>query len=382
MRAAIAADPDLGKHPYDALFASPFLLCRQRESMIDEAAIAKLPESERAGALAALQARNELAARDLAEKARIFTQVHEHFVATFGERCGLKPLRESPTRVAEPASPVAVEAAPRFPLVVWIFTDIRAFTEYHEEHEAEGIASGLASYLARSTGWAFLYDEDGTDREFEIQKCAGLATYSLLAAFARQRSVGPPAMPLPMFFETGLAEWFGAVSMAKDRTLTFVGVNRPRLQSLKQIKDNMSKANKKLFAFTVSELARFTGYADVQRCGVDHWGIDPNFVLGLFYIECWEFLRFLEDADGGKRRAAIGDLLDAWLGRPRVAHSDSFDVVKWALGVETTKQWTALEKEFETYCFGLVRSDESSLPRPPSLEDWPGYVPPTLEPSR
>ncbi len=223
---------------------------------------------------------------------------------------------------------------------------------------------------------------DGTDREFEIQKCAGLATYSLLDAFARQRSVGPPAVPLPVFFETGLAEWFGAVSMAKDRTLTFVGVNRPRLQSLKQIKDNMSKANKKLYAFPVSELARFTGYADVQRCGVDRWGIDPNFALGLFYIECWEFLRFLEDSDGGKRRAAIGDLLDAWLGRPRVARSDSFDVVKWALGVETTKQWTALEKEFETYCFRLVRFDESSLPRPPSLRDWPGYVPPTLEPSR
>ena len=31
----------------------------------------------------------------------------------------------------------------------------------------------------------------------------------------------------------------GSVTMEKDRSLKFVGVNRPRLQSLKQIKDNL-----------------------------------------------------------------------------------------------------------------------------------------------
>ena len=275
-----------------------------------------------------------------------------------------------------------VRSHPGGPLVVWIFTDKRAFTAYHEQHKSERIAADVASYLARPTGWAFLYEEDGGDRQFEIQKCAGLATYSLLDAFARQRNAGRPGAPLPVFFETGLAQWLGAVSMAKDRTLTFTGVNVPRLQSLKQIKENLSKANRKLFVFPLKDLVQFTGYADAQAFGVQRWGVDPSFVLGLFYIQSWEFLRFLDDAENGKRRAAIGDLLDAWLGRPDVAGAPPLDAVQKALGIASDADWVALQKAFDGYAWGLLRSNLDVTPAPPSLRDWPGYAPPMLEPSR
>lgn len=382
VRAEIAADPQLGRSAYDALSAPPFLLCRQREATIDEAAMTSMSKSERDAARVAVEQRNAQAVRDLAEKARIFTGVYDHFLATFGKRCGLAPLVESPPRGVGPGTPAGVDASPRLPLLVWIFTDKRTFAEYHESHVAAGVAAGVACFLARPTGWAFLFEENGTDREFSIQRCAALATLSLLDAYARQRSAGAPVVPLPMFFETGLAEWLGAVSMAKDRTLTFVGVNRPRLQMLKGLKEEASKANRKMIAFPVRELVEFVDCAGIERCGVEAFGVASRLALPRFHIQSWEVLRFLDDAEGGEHRAAIGDMLCAWLGRPRVVPAGTLEVVKSVLGIDTADRWKALEKAFERYEQHLLRFDEAALPGPPLLGDWPGYVAPALAPAK
>ena len=107
----------------------------------------------------------------------------------------------------------------------------------------------MAGYFSPTTGWVYLYDEDGPDREFEINKNVHEGTHQLEHWFTRQKNEWGPARVPQSFFGEGFAEYMGSVTMAKDRTLKFVGINRPRLQCLKQIKQQRGKANQKMSVF-------------------------------------------------------------------------------------------------------------------------------------
>ncbi len=378
-RRGIDRDEYFKQYNYDAIFASPYLICYSSNDRFDEEELIKLSKAERAKKLAELEKKREAYQKILAEKAKIYPQLYAEFLKRYGEDCDLKPLMDE--FGGRPDYPPGKQSFREgCPLIVWIFSDKKAFTEYHETVKKDPIASGVAGYFSPATGWVYLYDEDGTDREFEINKNVHEGTHQLEHWFTRQKNEwGRPLVP-QSFFGEGFAEYMGSVTMAKDRKLTFVGINRPRLQSLKQIKENLSKANKKMFVFPLKELTQFEGYGNVQQWGVQNWGVDPNFVLGLFYIQSWAFTYFLNEGLDHKYQPAFKKYLEDMLNYPRGADGYGFEKFKREFSINTDDDWKKLQKEFDAFYDKLIKMDEDKVgPRPPARDDWPGYTPPGAE---
>ena len=374
-RREIDRDEHFKQYNYDAIFASPYLICYSSNERFDEEALIKLSKSERAKKLAELEKKREAYQKILAEKAKIYPQLYAEFLKRYGEDCDLHPLMdEFGGRPDYPAGKQSFREG--CPLIVWIFSDKKAFTEYHETVKKDPIASGVAGYFSPATGWVYLYDEDGGDREFEVNKNVHEGTHQLEHWFTRQKNEWGRARVPQSFFGEGFAEYMGSVTMEKDRTLKFVGINRPRLQSLKQIKENLSKANKKMFVFPLKELTQFEGYHNVQNWGAQTWGVDPNFVLGLFYIQSWAFVYFLNEHDGHKYQPAFKKYLEDMLNYPRGAEGYGFEKFKREFNINTDDDWKKLQKEFDGFYDKLIKMDDDKVgPRPPARDDWPGYVP-------
>ena len=376
-RRGIDQDEHLRPYNYDAVFASPYLICYSTSERIDEAGMWRMPPAERAKAWAERDRRRAGDKRVLAEKARIYTQVYERFLATYGEACDLHPLMEPyGGRPDYPAGRRSYREG--CALVVWVFSDEEAWTAHHETVLREPIARDVVGYFHAATGLVYVRDQGPKDRDEEIDVNARIAVRQLIHWFARQRNEwGRPWFP-QQYFSSGFGDWFGTARLAKDRTLTFGGVSPRRLTRLRTLKESMAARSKKLPVFPLRLLTEFEGYDDVQQWGVQTWSLDPALVLRLFELQSWAFFHFLDEFDGGRRRAVIAKLLNAMLRHPRDNEGYLATQTRTLLGIEGEEGWKALDEEFAAFYAELV-TREVAADAPPALDDWPGYVAPDLE---
>lgn len=378
-RRGIDRDEHFKHYNYEAIFASPYLICYSDTERFDEESLISLPRAERTKKLVELEKKREEFQRILAEKAMIYPQLYAEFLKRYGETCDLHPLMdEFGGRADYPPGKQSYREG--CPLIVWIFSDKKAFQEYHDAVKKESIDPGVAGYFSPDTGWVYLYDEPGTDREFEVNKNVHEGTHQLQHWFTKQKNEwGKPRVP-QSFFGEGFAEYMGSVTMAKDRKLTFIGLNRPRLSSLKQIKDQLTQSNQKLFIFPLKELTSFQGYENVKGWGVDRWKVNPGFVLGLFYIQSWAFVYFLNENDNHKYQKNFKKYLDDMLNYPRDAENYGAEKFKRAMNINTDDDWKKLQKEFDAFYEKLIKMDLDKIgPKPPAHEDWPGYEAPGVD---
>jgi hypothetical protein len=91
-RRQIDKDEYFKNYNYDAIFASPYLICYSSNERIDPEAMIKLPKAERSKKLAELEKKRESYQKLLAEKAKIYTQLYAEFMKRYAEDCELKDL--------------------------------------------------------------------------------------------------------------------------------------------------------------------------------------------------------------------------------------------------------------------------------------------------
>ncbi len=376
-RRGIDQDEFLRPYNYDAIFASPFLICYSTKERIDEAALWKLSKADRAKAWAELDARRVPYRRVLAEKARIYTQVYARFLAQYGEACELKPLMD-PYGGRPDYPPGKRSFREGCPLTVWVFSDAKAWRAHHEEVVGEPVDPLLVGYLHPATGRVLCHDHGPEDREGELLANTRLATHLALYWFHRQRNEWGHRRPAYDFFTRGFPDWFGAATLSKDRTLSFVRWNRVQLRKLLEWKSVATNSRHLMPVFPLRDLLSLEGPAAVRAYGVERWGLE---VVPLFRGQCWAFFAFLDQAADGKRRSVIAKLLDDYLMAPRDEERYMVERAREALGLHSDAAWAALDAEFATFYAELLTKDPTTIgPLPPALDDWPGYVAPDLLP--
>jgi len=375
VRRGIDQDEFLRPYNYDAIFASPFLICYSTKERIDEAALWRLPKAERAKAWTELDARRIPYKRVLAEKARIYTQVYTRFLAQYGERCDLKPLMDPyGGRADYPLGKRSFREG--CPLVVWVFSDAKAWKTHHEEVIGKPVAALVMGYVDGFSGRVLCYDHAPEDREGELLAHTRFATLSALYWFHRQRNEWSQRRIPYDFFTRGFPDWFSAATVAKDRTLSFVRWNRVQLQKLLAWKSVATNSRHLMPIFPLKDLLSLEGPNAVRAYGVERWGLE---VITLFRGQCWAFFAFLDHAADGKRRPVIAKLLDDYLMAPREEEGYMLGQAREKLGITTDADWAALDAEFATFYADLLSKDPASIgPMPPALSDWPGFVAPDL----
>ncbi|MCC7137018.1 MAG: hypothetical protein IT460_01155 [Planctomycetes bacterium] len=372
-RLTISNDKNFKDYNYEAIFASPYLICYSSDDRMTEEELFQLPKKERIAKLAELEKKREGYRRILAEKARIYQQLYKNFLERYGETCELHDLMgEYGGRPDLPPGKRSYKDG--CPLIVWIFSDRKAFDDYHQNVVKDPIHPGVAGYFSPGTGWVYLYDEPD-NREFEINKNVHEGTHQLEHWFQMQkREWGRPFVP-QSFFGEGFAEYIGAVSMAPDRTLTFHGVNRPRLEFLQNTLKQLQSGGKKMLIFPTQVLVGFEGYGSVDAWAAENWGTQG---LGIFYAQSWAFVYFLNEANGKKYREKFNGFLDDMLNHPREDWQGyAFKHFKDRFGIKSDSDWKKLHAEFESWYLGtMMKMDAAKVsPPPPSREDWPGYTP-------
>ena len=125
------------------------------------------------------------------------------------------------------------------PMIIWIFSDRKAFDDYHEVVAKERIDRGVAGYFSPMTGWVYLYD--GDDREFEVNKNVHEGTHQLEHWFQMQKREWGKPTRAAVVLRRGVRGVHGRGQHGADRTLTFHGINRPRIEFLKHEKEAYQK---------------------------------------------------------------------------------------------------------------------------------------------
>jgi len=372
-RREISRNQHFKDYNYEAIFASPYLICYSSEDRLTEEDLLSIPKNQRQAKLAEMQQKREGYLRILAEKAKIYQQLYTEFLKRYGEDCDVRDLMAPHGGRADlPASKRSFKDG--CPLIIWIFSDRNAFKAHHDNVVKSPIGDFVAGYFSPATGWVYLYDE-ADNREFEINKNVHEGTHQLEHWFARQKREWGPTRTPQSFFGEGFAEYVGAVNMAKDRTLTFHGVNRPRVEFLKGMEQQMKAQSRKLLIFPTKVLVGFEGYHKVREWTVENWKMDG---LGVFYAQSWAFVYFLNEAHGQKYKAKFHGYIEDILNHPLDdAEGYGFKMFAKRFNLKTDGDWQKLHAEFEKfYLETVIPMDLAKLgAQPPSLNDWPGYVP-------
>ena len=369
-RREIDRDPRFKNYNYEAIFASPYLICYSSDERLSEEDFLKLKPKERAVKLAELEKSREVFRRTLAEKSKIYQQLYKEFLKRYGESCELKDLM-SPFGGRPDLGQGKYSYRDGCPMIIWIFLDHKAFDEYHEVVAKERIDPGVAGYFSPATGWVYLYD--GDDREFEVNKNVHEGTHQLEHWFQMQkREWGKPIVP-QSFFGEGFAEFMGAVNMAPDRTLKFHGINRPRIEFLKRAKEDLAKGGKPLYVFPLKVLVEFEGYGNVRQWTAEHWGIDG---ILFFYAQSWALVYFMNEASNHKYQKNFTQFLDDMLNHPKEGGQGyAFEHFKKSMKIKSEDDWKKLDKEFGDFYAKLIQMDTKTVGEPPpSKDNWPGYV--------
>lgn len=378
-RRGIDRDEALHAYNYDAVFASPYLICYTTKERIDEAAIWSMAPEAKARAWAELDARRVGYKRVLAEKARIYTQVYREFLKRYGKVCDLAPLMD-PFGGRPDLPPATRSYREGCPLIVWIFADQAAWKDFHDNVLREPLDDVVLGYHDPRSGIAYAYDHTPEERDNELSVNTRIATLQLLHWFTRQRDGWGRPSSRPTWFSAGFPTWFGTVTMAKDRSLEFRGPGRTNVVPLQAFKTELAQANRKMFVFPLKDLVSLEGASDVLQFGVKTWGISPAAVDRIYRLEAWALVSFLNEGAEGKYRPAFDKLISDMMRAPRGVEGYAAERFRRAFGIDSDDAWAHLEQEFNAYYETLFKFDLGALgPKPPALDDWPDYVAPDLE---
>jgi hypothetical protein len=260
-------------------------------------------------------------------------------------------------------------------MVVWIFTNREAFQEYHDKVKGENISQWVAGYFSPQTEWVYLYDDpdDPSQRVFEINKNVHEGVHQLEHWFTRQRNRWAHPKFSQDWFGEGFAEYIGSVQLAKDRSLTFTGVNVPRLEGMQKTQEALQKETpaKPYPIFPIRKLVWFNDYGSVARWGEATWGIDGTVVLGFFYQQAWAFTYFLNTYQNGKYRDQFHEYMRAVLSR-ETGLNQGQAVFMRAFGMRGEDDFVDIDEEFEAFVRDdLMKRDLAPYRyRPPGRDEW------------
>jgi hypothetical protein len=382
-KSRISRDADFKDYKYTTHFASPYLIFYSSKDEMSEFDLMKMSRAERAKELAEMEERRKEWSLVLAEKGKIYSQLYQHFMKTYGEECDLKDLMQ-PYGGRPDYPPSKRSFAEGVPLVIWIFDSREAFDYHHNKVQKDG-ASGLenvAGYFSPQTGWVYLYDE--ADRHFEINKNVHEGTHQLQHWFTRQKNEWATDFRVPQsFFGEGFAEYVGSVQMDEQRNLKFIGVNRPRLRAWQDILKRAERDSKKPPIFPLEALVGFEGYGQAAEYARDKLnlpavGLPPDAGLHVFYIQSWALVYFLNDHANQKYRKSFHAFLNDMLVYEDDEERFGYEAFKRAFKIKTESDWKALDTEFRNfYTKDLKAIQISSLgEEPPGKGHWPGFVEP------
>ena len=374
-RANVDRDDAFAKYNYESWYANPYLIFYSSEERMDPADLMKMSKADRKKALDELDKKREKWHRILAEKGRIFQQLYAEFMKRYGEKCDVHDLMAEYGGM--PNLPIGKRSYTEgCPLIIWIFSDKPAFRDYHNKVSKDGsIGEGIAGYFSPATGWVYLYDEesDPSGREFEINKNVHEGTHQLQHWFTAQKNDWQTKARVPQsWFGEGFAEYIGAVTMDRDRSLTFIGLNRPRLKGDVDEKQRFTQEGKPFPIFPLPDLVDFEGYGSVANYAAEKWHVQYGEALQLFYCQSWALVYFLNEYDNHKYRDKFQKFLEKVL---NLEHKGKH--FKQALEIKSDDDWKSLQTEFDKFFKNsLLNMDLKSIGKsPPSRDDWPSYKP-------
>jgi hypothetical protein len=339
-----------------------------------------MTRAERSKKLAELDANRKKWNKILAEKGKIYTQLYQYFLKRYGEECELKDLME-PYGGRPDYPPSKRSFAEGVPMVIWIFSDREAFDYHHKKQlKDKDRSTGLenvAGYFSPGTGWVYLYDEP--QRQFEIDKNVHEGTHQLEHWFQRQKNEWATQFHTPQsFFGEGFAEYLGSVEMDPQRNLKFIGINRTRLSGWHGVLKDAEANKKKPPIFPLQDLVRFEGYGEAAGFAAEKLGINPDFGLGVFYIQSWALVYFLNEHQNGKYRTQFNKYLNDILNYDYEKERYGYEAFKKQFGLRAEADWKALDKEFRTFFVDELKkkNPKDVAEQAPDRDDWPGFKDP------
>jgi hypothetical protein len=383
-KARISRDDDFKAYNYATYFASPYLIFYSSKDEMDEADLLKMTRAERSKALGEMEEKRKKWTKILAEKGKIYTQLYQYFLKRYGEECELKDLME-PYGGRPDYPPSKRSFAEGVPVVIWIFDNREAFDYHHKKALKDKDAStgleNVAGYFSPKTGWVYLYDE--ATRQFEIDKNVHEGTHQLEYWFQRQKNEWASEIHTPQsFFGEGFAEYLGSVEMDPQRNLKFIGINRTRLQGLQSIAKDAEANKRKVPVFPVQDLVRFEGYHEAKGYAGEKLGINPEFGLGVFYIQSWALVYFLNEfplnSPTKKYRTQFNKYLNDILNYEQDQERYGYEAFKKQFNLRAEADWKALDKEFRTFYLEELKkmNPKTVAADPPDRNDWPDFKDP------
>lgn len=384
-RANVDRDEYMRDYIYATYSASPYLICYTDGERIDAAELEQMSPADRAKRLDAADAKRASWRKILAEKGRILQQLYAEFLRRYGEACDLHDLMAA--YGGRPDYGVGKRSyADGCPLIVWIFSDKRAWMDYHVKVKRDWIDERIDGYFSESTGWVFSYGEEPDERGFEFEKILRRVTQQLLFWFEAQRNEWGQWHPPERWLWSGLADHLSSAAMDRDRRLTFSGLNRTQLLNLQRERREFEARGRRLPMYPAKELLAFPdgrpqpawlqavdgaqppGYeAYAQR----NWGVDPGVARRLYRAQSYALVHFLLEGSSGERRPTLLRYLEKAISGE--AKPSTFGHL---FGVHSDQDWAVFDLAFAKHYRELQATDISKLGAPaPALDDWPTYVP-------
>lgn len=338
---------DFGGAPFLARPFLPFLALRELRAIDKSAEDAKRRESKAA----------ELAPRGRVI-ASLLTTLAKEFDKRYREPLALPPLENSTV------------------LYQWIFTDPAAYGD-QSRAQAEVIArtEGPAFFAPRAR-WVFAYlpDDPALAANFN-ESLASAAVQQLLWHYSKEKLENYYPEWGGIWFHLGIAEYLaGMISVSAEGKASVGSGHARRSGHIKLLKESGVPF------LTVRQIVEQRTLDSFERWRGDYWhptltsseavpdsarqliGAIPDFYFATFLAQSWALNAFLQEHDGGKRRAGYLDLLRTALrGRNKPAGFGSgrwataFDAFVEIFGLKGAAEWASIEEEYANYLVRVAR---------------------------
>jgi hypothetical protein len=334
-------------HPFEfeVLWSPPFLICASdatgRPSPFE---LAKRPRPDREVPLAEIEAQPRRFEPVLAASARVAQAVHANLRREYGETLDLRPLEDEFGGRPDYARTVR-SYAEGHPIVLWVWTSDRAFTEAGRTLRTNyGSSVGMICMLPMGGRPVQVVAPDAG--HIDPERVGFASTTALLYAWRRQannwRYGGDDALWNPLWI--GLcADQAGRTSgddahPASARMPEFVreafAVQREVMSALKRPEPAW---------MPVAEHLKVGGYNEVAFW-LQKQGLNPNLASALHRGQSYAFVRWLSSSPDPRHREALVSGLRALL-----KNEDPTPAMRAALGVVNEDDWDPIDAAFREW---------------------------------
>lgn len=378
IRGNIANDPMLMDLNYASIWRPPYLICYSSSESLSDFDLLKITDrKKRREKRAEMAEKRKEWTQVLEEKAQIFKGTYDEWMKRYAEPFELKPLTDP--YGGRPDYKVGVRSyEDGVPLCIWIFTDHKAFQEYHKKYKGQEMPPNVAGYFMPTTGWIFLFDDKATksDRVFEIDKQVHEGVHQLEWWFTKQRSKWGKSTVGQNAISEGIAEYLGSVEMDEYRKLEFTEVEYFRLMTMQGKAKQFAERQKEYPIFPLKKLVGFTSYFEAQNWGMDAWELPRGVVMAMLYEQSWAFTYFVHTYKNGKYKESWLSHFSAVL-QKETQHGMAEQVFKRAFKIRDDDDWDDLQAEWESFVKDdlLKRDWKQYQYDPPKRDDWPDDYP-------